>query len=112
MKSTIAGESILTFPFASLTTLYNTYFDSSSTSDILLPMNLFTENKVFLGFTTAYRLAIWPTSLSLFFVYATTNGVVLCLSALVTMVGFLIHLPSQTMATESQEAHCDGSNSR
>ncbi|KAM2075000.1 hypothetical protein ACFX1T_037945 [Malus domestica] len=49
-------------------------------------MNLFTEKKVFSRFTTAYRLAIWPTSLSPFFVYATTDGVVLWPSALVTMV--------------------------
>ena len=61
---------------------------SSSTSDIFIPINLFTEKKVFSGFTTACLLAIFPTSLSPFLVYATTDGVILCPSALVTIVGF------------------------
>ena len=84
----IAGQSNFTFPFSSLTTLYETCLLSSSTSVIFLPINLFTEKNVFSGFTTACRFAIWPTNISPFFAYATTDGVVLCPSAFVTIVGF------------------------
>ncbi|CAA6657261.1 unnamed protein product [Spirodela intermedia] len=68
--------------------LDETCLDSSSTSNIFLPMNLFTEKKVFSGFTTACLFAICPTRRSPFFVNATTDGVVRCPSAFVTMVGF------------------------
>ncbi|KAI7745371.1 hypothetical protein M8C21_004466, partial [Ambrosia artemisiifolia] len=83
----IAGHSNLTFPLSSLTTLYDTCFDSSSTSIIFLPINLLTEKNVFSGFTTACLLAICPTNRSPFLLYATTDGVVLCPSAFVIMVG-------------------------
>uniref|UniRef100_A0A6N2MUD9 Uncharacterized protein n=1 Tax=Salix viminalis TaxID=40686 RepID=A0A6N2MUD9_SALVM len=81
-------HSNFTFPFSSLTTLCETCLDSSSTSLIFLPINLFTEKKVFSGFTTACLFAICPTSRSPFAVYAPTNGVVLCPSAFVTILGF------------------------
>uniref|UniRef100_A0A6N2MFH0 Uncharacterized protein n=1 Tax=Salix viminalis TaxID=40686 RepID=A0A6N2MFH0_SALVM len=65
-----------------------TCLDSSSTSLIFLPINLFTEKKVFSEFTTACLFAICPTSRSPFAVYAPTDGVVLCPSTFVTIVGF------------------------
>ena len=40
--------------------LYVTSFASLLTSDILRPMNRFTEKNVFSGFTTAWRFAICP----------------------------------------------------
>mmetsp|Transcript_5554 Transcript_5554/g.14115 ORF Transcript_5554/g.14115 Transcript_5554/m.14115 type:complete len:548 (-) Transcript_5554:148-1791(-) len=79
---------ILTFPFASRTTSYGTCVHSEVTSSMRLPMNRLTLKKVFSGFTTACRLAICPTSWSPVLLYATTDGVVRCPSALVTMVGF------------------------
>ena len=87
---------------------------SSSTSDIFLPINLYTEKKVFSGFTTACLLAICPTSLSPFLVYATTDGVVLCPSALVTIVGFppsmaataLLVVPSPYQPLSHTPPHC------
>ncbi|KAL5568120.1 hypothetical protein UlMin_024695 [Ulmus minor] len=43
------GALLWTFPFSSLTTLKQICLDSSSTSDIFLPINLFIQKKVFPG---------------------------------------------------------------
>ena len=63
-------------PFGPWTTSYGTIFISSSTSPNLRPMNRLTENTVFSGLVTAWRLATVPTRRSPVLENATTDGVV------------------------------------
>src|SRR5512143_3717087 len=58
-------------------------------------MNRLMENSVFSGFTTAWRLAVWPTRRSPFLVNATTDGHKGPPSA----VGMTIGSPPSTTAT-------------
>src|SRR3954452_15338676 len=74
-------------PFWPLTTLYGTIDSSSRTSASLRPMKRLTENTVFSGLVTAWRLATVPTRRSPPLVKATTEGVVRAPSAFSTTVG-------------------------
>jgi hypothetical protein len=74
-------------PFGPLTTLYGTMASSSRTSASLRPMKRLIEKTVRPGFVTAWRLATVPTSRSLPWVNATTDGVVRPPSALGITVG-------------------------
>ncbi len=86
-----------TSPLLASTTLYGTIFCSSLTSENFRPMKRLIEKMVFSGLVTACRLATWPTSRSLFFAKATTDGVVLAPSGLARTEGLS---PSITATTE------------
>ena len=72
--SSIFTRAVSLSPF---TTSYGTSEISVPTSFILLPINLFIEKTVLVGFVTACRLAGCPTNLSPFFANPTIEGVVL-----------------------------------
>src|SRR5919112_2954398 len=74
-------------PFGPRTTVNGTIVSSSLTSASLRPMKRLTENTVFSGLVTAWRLATVPTSRSPPLVNATTDGVVRAPSAFSTTVG-------------------------
>src|SRR5215211_3087648 len=74
-------------PFGPRTTLNGTIVSSSLTSASLRPMKRLTENTVFSGLVTAWRLATVPTRRSPLPVKATTEGVVRAPSAFSTTVG-------------------------
>jgi hypothetical protein len=54
----------------------NRLASSASRESNLRPIRRFTANTVFFGFVSAWRLAIWPTSLSPLAVNPTIEGVV------------------------------------
>ncbi len=54
----------------------NRLASSASRESNLRPIRRFTANTVFFGFVSAWRLAIWPTSLSPLAVKPTIEGVV------------------------------------
>ena len=92
-------SSIRTFTgsFAPPTISNGTVFSSEPTSSWRRPMKRLIDMIVRLGFTTAWRLAAWPTRRSPDSVNATTDGVVRPPSGLLITTGLP---PSKTATTE------------